>query len=175
MSAETSGVNVERARLSGRWTVRPEASSASFSVRDKLVTTVHGSLPVVTGQVEVAPDGTVLTAYVEVSVAGIATGNDRRDKDLRKPQVLHAQTHPTVRVHVTDVTTTSDGWTAQALVDARGRSAPVTLTVQPADDPEQELTVRVTGQLDRAPLGIRAPTFIIGRFVNLNVTLALHR
>ena len=114
-------------------------------------------------------------AYVEVSVAGIDTGNDRRDKDLRKRGFLDVQNHPVVRVAVTDVTPTSDGWAAEALVHARGRSAPVALTVQPADDGEEGPVVRVTGRLDRAPLGIRAPTFIVGRFVDLDVTLALRR
>ena len=173
MSAGAPRVSAESAGLAGRWTVQPDASTARFSVRDKLVTSVHGSMPVVAGQVEVSPDGAVLAAHVEVGVAGIATGNDRRDKDLRKPGFLDVQGHPVVRVAVTDVTPTGDGWTAEALVHARGLSAPVTLTVQPADDGEDGLTMRVTGRLDRAPLGIRAPTFIVGRFVDLDVTLVL--
>lgn len=175
MSAGASRVSAERADLSGRWTVRPDASTACFSVRDKLVASVHGSMTVVAGEVEVSPDGAVLAAYVEVGVAGIATGNDRRDQDLCKPRFLDLQNHPVVRVIATDVTATNDGWTTDALVHARGRSAPVTLTAQPVDVSEGGLVVRVTGRLDRAPLGIRLPTFVVGRFVDLDVTLVLGR
>lgn len=175
MSAGASRLRAEHAALSGRWAVRPDASTAGFSVRDKLVTSVHGSMPVIAGEVEVSPDGAVVAAHVDVGVAGIATGNGRRDKDLRKPRFLDVQNHSVVRVAVTDVTATSDGWTTHALVHARGRSAPVALTVQAADDGEGGLVLRATGRLDRAPLGIRAPNFLVGRFVDLDVTLALHR
>ncbi len=34
----------------GRWRIDPSASSCSFLVRDKLVTTVRGSMPVVDGR-----------------------------------------------------------------------------------------------------------------------------
>ena len=173
MSAGASRANAERTDVTGRWTARPDASTAGFSVRDKLVTTVRGSMPVVAGEVEVSPDGTVLEAYVEVGVAGIDTGNVKRDRDLRKPGFLDVEGHPVVRVAVTEVTPTTDGWTAEAEVRARGRSAPVTLTVRPEDGDDDQLQVRVSGRLDRAPLGIRVPTFIVGRFVDLDVTLVL--
>lgn len=175
MTAAGSPVSAERTSLSGRWTVRPGACTARFAVRDKLLATVHGSLPVVAGEVEVSPDGAVLLAYVEVGVSGIATGNVRRDKDLRKPGFLDVERHPEVRVAATDVTPTRDGWMAEALVHARGRSAPVSLIVQPGEDGGDGLSVRVTGRLDRAPLGIRVPTFIVGRFIDLDATLTLQR
>jgi polyisoprenoid-binding protein YceI len=156
----------------GRWTVLAGRSTAGFHVRDKLVTTVHGTMPVVGGAVAAAEDGAV-TAYVEVGVAGIDTGNARRDRDLHKPPFLDVEAHPVVRLEVTGVTATDDGWTAEARVHARGRTAPVTLAVRRTDAGGDDLRLHVTGRLDRAALGIRAPSFIIGRHVDLEADLAL--
>lgn len=172
MSARASRTT-QRTDLAGRWRVRTGTSTAAFSVRDKMVTTVHGTLPVVAGEVEVAPDGTVRSAYVELAVAGIATGNAKRDTDLRKPSFLDVEGQPVIRAATSQVTATADGWTAHAELHARGRSAPVELAV--AVEGEDDLRIRVTGRLDRAPLGIKAPSFIVGRFVDLDCTLVLHR
>jgi polyisoprenoid-binding protein YceI len=160
-----------------RWTVVPEASKAGFHVRDKLVTTVHGTMPVEDGGVVVSETGDVTGSWVTVSVAGIATGNAHRDKDLRKPRFLDAQGNPLVRITVDAATRTSDGFTARATLLARGVRAPVDLVavVVEGSASTPEVRVHVTGTLDRRPLSIKAPTFIIGRYVHLDADLTFRR
>ena len=155
----------------GRWRVDPSASSCSFLVRDKLVTTVRGSMPVVDGQATVGHNGTVDTAYVEVSVEGIATGNDHRDKDLRKPAFLDAAAHPRVRVGLTEKMAPEGNWSAGAVVQARGATAPMTLAAEVVECSALEIRLHVRGRLDRRPLGIKAPSFLVGRFVELEADL----
>lgn len=162
------------------WAVVSERSSARFHVRDKLVTTVHGSLPVQAGSVLIASDSTVTGAWVSMDVSGIHTGHKRRDKDLQKPQFLDAATHPIVEVVVGSATATPTGFTAHATLCARGRSAPLDLTIETikpvntaATSPTEEVRIRVTGRLDRSPLAIAAPSFLIGRFLDLEADLTL--
>jgi polyisoprenoid-binding protein YceI len=162
--------------LSGTWTVVPGASAARFSVRDKMVATVHGTLPVEDGRIVVSDAGEVVEAWVTVSVPGIATGNRRRDRDLLKPGLLSAERFPTVRISVAgSVTSTPEGWTADGTVAARGAQAPVALTAVPVEVSATEGRVHVTGTLDRRPLGIKAPSFVIGRHVHLDAELVLRR
>jgi polyisoprenoid-binding protein YceI len=173
----------DQARTAGQWSVVPADSQARFHVRDKLVTTVHGSLPVEDGSVVLADDGTVAHAWLSLSVPGIATGNVRRDRDLQKPQFLAAATSASIRVDVETTTPTPTGCTARAVVHARGHSAPLDLTVQaPAtiygaatDTSAGEIRIRVTGRLDRTPLGIKAPSFVIGRFLEVEAGLTFRR
>lgn len=168
-----------RSALSGRWTVVPDASQAGFHVRDKLVTTVHGSLPIEDGVVVVSDDGDVTQAWISLSVAGVATGNAHRDRDLRKPRLLDAPRFPTVRVTVDTTKATPDGCSARALMLARGIRVSVDLTavlvLESASTSDTRVRIRVTGRLDRRPLAIKVPTFVIGRFVDLDADLTLRK
>ncbi|MGV1007226.1 MAG: YceI family protein [Dermatophilaceae bacterium] len=159
----------------GGWAVVTDASRATFTVRDKLLATVRGTLPVTGGDVVIGRDGLVERAAVELGVAGISTGNQRRDTDLRKPGFLDAATHPQVRVQAQRAEPTAAGWVVDALLSARGRTAPVRLDVTRVVDADDEVHLHVTGRLDRSPLGIKAPTVIVGRFLDLDVTLVCRR
>jgi polyisoprenoid-binding protein YceI len=163
----------------GRWSVVPERSHTRFHVRDKLVTTVHGSLPIESGVVALADDATVTEGWLHLSAAGIETGHRRRDRDLTKPAFLDVTSSPTIRIEVEPGATVAEEFTARAVLHARGRNTLLHLTVRiieaidqrASDTPGRELRIRVTGRLDRRPLGIRAPVFVIGRFLDVEADL----
>lgn len=170
-----------RSALAGRWSVVPTVSDATFHVRDKLVATVRGSMPVEDGVATVSADGQFADVWVDLSVSGVATGNRHRDRDLQRPAFLDAASHPTLRVTIQPgtATVTEEGWTVRAMVMARGCEAPIDLTVETvarlSTESRDEVRVHVTGQLDRKPLGIKAPTFIVGRFLDLEADLTFRR
>ena len=153
----------------GTWAIVPEASTARFTVRDKLVTTVHGSFPVRSGTATIRAGGDVAGAHVELDVAGVATGNARRDKDLRNARFLDAVGHPTLVVQTGPSAAGASGWQLAATLSARGASVPLTLEVTPMAQQGERVTVRVTGRLDRTGLRIKAPTFIVGRYIDIEV------
>jgi len=165
------------AALPARWTVVPGASEARFHVRDKLVTTVHGTMPVEDGGVVLSDTGDVTRGWVTVSVAGIATGNAHRDRDLLKPRFLDVERFPTVTITVDTATTTEQGCTAEGTVLARGVRVPVDLVAVLVEGSASapEIRVHITGTLDRQPLLIKAPTFLIGRYVHLDADLTFRR
>jgi len=177
-SAQTA-VAFERQALVGRWPVVPALCGATFEVRDKLVATVRGSMPIVDGAALVSADGEVADVWVDLSVAGIATGNNHRDRDLQRRAFLDAVSYPTIRVAAQQAAPTPVGWTATAVVTARGCQAPVDLTVEAvawsSTESSDEVRVHVTGRLDRKPLGIKAPTFIVGRYLDLEADLTFRR
>lgn len=168
--AQTPGL-ARGATIPGRWTVVPDASRAEFHVRDKLATTVRGTMPVQDGEIVVSGPGDVTRAWVNLTVAGIATGNARRDRDLLGARFLDAARCPVVTVSVDAVTPTSDGWTATGTLLARGSNAAVDLTAAVVDRSPSEVQIRVTATLDRRPLAIKVPSFVIGRFVGLEADL----
>ncbi|UUW89578.1 YceI family protein [Pimelobacter simplex] len=157
----------------GVWSLDPRTSSARFRVRDKLATTTRGTVPLVGGGAVVDDAGTVTGAFVELDLAGIDTGLARRDAHLRSPGLLGTDEHPVARVETTAVEPTPDGWRARARLRARGGSAPLDLAVRVAEHGAGHVVVHVAGDLDRSPLGMRVPSFVIGRTVHLEVDLTL--
>lgn len=162
-------------RLTGVWTVVPDASRAGFRVRDKLFGHAAGTIPVRSGSVHLGPVGAVETARVELDVTGIETGNAHRDRDLRKPSFLAADEHPTIVVQARPATPDAGGWSVAATVTARGATAPVDLAVTLDHAEDASATVTVTGRLDRTALGMKVPTFVVGRWIDLDVRLVFRR
>ncbi len=159
----------------GTWTAVPDACTAGFDVRDKLVTTVHGTFPVTGGTVLTEAGGTVTSARMELDVAGVATGNVRRDRDLHKPHFLDAAGHPRILVEAGRTTPSESGWTVRARLSARGASCPLELQVAITSADDERVRVRMTGRLDRSELGIKAPVFIIGRYLEIEVDALFER
>lgn len=159
----------------GTWVVDPERSTAGFAVRDKLVTTVHGSFPIASGTVVTASDGQVVSAVLTLDVDGVSTGNGRRDRDLAKPRFLDAGAHPTIVVEAGSTTTRATGWRVEATLSARGAATPLVLEVVPTSVEERAVRVRATGRLDRTGLGIAVPTFVVGRYLDVEVDLVATR
>ena len=174
MTANVAGP-VPRAVAAGVWTIEPARCSARFSVRDKLVATTHGTIPVRSGTVRLGPAGAVEFARVELDVAGIDTGNRHRDRDLRKPGFLSAQEHPVIQVEAGPSAAGSDRWRAGAVLTARGARVPVDLHVMLTAVDEGSAGVRITGRLDRTGLGMKVPTFIVGRMIDIEVDAVFRR
>ena len=175
MSAGFAGQAVGSELVAGTWTVVPAESTAAFRVRDKLVGAASGTIPVRGGMVRLDAGSAVESAMVELDVACIDTGNRDRDRDLRKPHFLSAVEHPVIVVRADRAVAGSAGWQVAATLTARGAAVPVDLAVSMTAVDTRAATVRVTGRLDRTGLGIRTPTFIVGRMIDIDVRLAFRR
>ncbi|MDS0139194.1 MULTISPECIES: YceI family protein [unclassified Amycolatopsis] len=152
----------------GTWTVRSGRTTAGFEVRNFGFNRVHGTIPVRTGRVEVR-DGAVTAVHAELDLGALDTRNERRDLDLRKPNLLDSAAQPDMTFAATGVRRQDHGWEVTGELRLRGTSCPLTLTVEPVT----ATRVRATGTLDRAPLGLRVPRAVIGRYVRIDVEAEL--
>jgi polyisoprenoid-binding protein YceI len=95
----------------GVWTIDPNHSSAGFSVKHLMVSTVRGTLGPVKGTIEY--DGRSvesIKADVTIDVSGINTGNESRDKDLKAADGLfEVRNYPTVTFKSKRVVAASGG------------------------------------------------------------------
>ena len=144
----------------GTWHVVSDVSTARFTVRDKVVGTVHGTLPIRLGT-------------VTLDAVAIDTGNPRRDRDLAKPRLLDTATHPLVVVTAGPSTPGPQGWDLDATLSARGATCPLTLRADPVAEDTAGIRVHVTGRMDRKGLRKTVPTFIIARYLDIDVDLLL--
>ncbi len=153
----------------GRWELVPARTSACFAVRNFGLATVRGQIPVTAARVDVDAAGRPTAVHAELDLTRIQTGNQRRDRDLRKPGLLDTAHHPVL---------TFDGIASGMIVDgvltglAATRASLDVTSVTCGDG--GTITVHTTTELDRVALGLRAPRLLIGRriAVVVDVTFA---
>jgi polyisoprenoid-binding protein YceI len=171
MTAVTRG-----ALLAGDWRVITERTRATFTVRKLGLITVHGSIVVLEGSATLDASGRPTAASVVLEPTTIATGNTRRDADLRGPRFFDVARFDTLRFRAEDVEPADDGWLVRGHLTVRDRQAPLDLTVShQVDAATGTATVRAHGVLDRATTGLRAPRWLIGRWIGVEVTAVLVR
>lgn len=171
MNTSSAGLSAAPIAIpAGEWTIVPQGSAASFSVSNFGVNTVRGTVPIRTASVVVASDRLISRVHATLDLAGIDTGNARRDKDLRNHRLLDTDQFPAVTFACTDILTTDDGWRLTGTLEAHGTTIPVTVDAELTTGPANgSLSVHATAKFDRRALGIKAPRLMIGREIAVEI------
>lgn len=159
----------------GDWNVDVASTTASFEVANFVLNRVPGTIAVRSGSVSTDGDGRPTTISAVLDATSIATGNARRDKDLRSPKFFDVANSPDIRFTGTSVTPADDGgWTVEGTLSVGTQESPLRLDVELGRASRSD-TVRVVarGSIDRAAVGIKAPSFVIGRQVQISVEAVL--
>ena len=160
----------------GVWTVDTAHTRVTFAARHLFGQTVHGTIAVTTGKIDVEPDGCPQRFHATLDPSSIDTGNPRGDRDLRGQRFLRVDVYPLMEVAAARIDATGGGWRAEAVLRARGHEAPVRVEAAldgPAAGPR--LQVSGTTRLDLRAVGIRVPGFLVRRFVDVSVSAQLTR
>ena len=154
----------------GTWTVDLTHTQASFAARHLFGQTVHGRITITAGTIEVGQDGRPQRLHATLDPASIDTGHTRRDSDLRGKRFLAVAAYPLMEVVADRIAATADGWCADAVLRARGREAPLRIDAT-LDGVATAPQLRLSGsaRLDLREVGIRAPGFLVRRFVDVSV------
>ena len=125
------------------------------------------------GTVTVA-GGQPVAATATLDAASVRTGIAKRDRDLAGKHFFDTARHPRIRVRTTEIMADGTGWSATAVLRVAGGEAPLDLRVtqHPGTVPGT-VRIRVTGVLDRAATPIRAPRWLIGRRIAVEVDATL--
>ena len=153
----------------GRWTVDPAHSTATFRVGN-LGRTVTGTVPVTEGTVVIDGQHSAITGSLDLGA--IDTGNARRDKDLRKPKFLDSDRYPAMTFTADAITIAPAGWRVAGQLTTRGTSVRLAGNVDVSGD-YTAATLTAHTRLDRRALGIRAPRLMIGHHIDITVTAAI--
>jgi polyisoprenoid-binding protein YceI len=156
----------------GTWAVSDSRTRVTFSVGN-LGKQAHGSVACSWGELRLDADGRPVAVRAELDLNSLDTGIAKRDRDLRKPRLLDIDRHPTTSWAADRFTSGDDGsWTAEGVLSVRGTSTPLAV-VGTAETDGPWLKVRASGELDRRSVGIRAPSFVIGRTVRVDLEVWL--
>jgi polyisoprenoid-binding protein YceI len=160
---------LQQAIRGGTWTLDPQRSTASFTVRS-LAGMVTGTIPLTSASVQVAADGAVDGVSAVLDPAGFSTGNPKRDTDVRGAKFLDTACYPALTFSATKVVTGAAGWTINGTLMVKGTATPVALTTQSVDVTGDLASVRATTVLDRREAGLtKMPNLMIAR--TLTITL----
>lgn len=87
-----------------KWNIDPDHSVAGFSIRHLMITNIRGTLTGITGTILFDPDD-IANSSVEATlpVAGISTGNKKREEHLMTADFFEAERFPTITFRSTKV------------------------------------------------------------------------
>ena len=160
----------------GRWQLVSSLSSASFTVRNFGALRVTGHVPITAAWVDIDDLGRPGRVHAELDLAGVDTGNVRRDRDLRTPRLLDTERFPGMTFTGAGQAPTADGVQLPGRLTAHGRFVDLTLTAGPVREVQPDvLGVRATTEFDRRDLGITAPRFLIGAHIAVIIDAAFRR
>ena len=161
----------------GDWSADPAACSLTFAVRNFVLGTVTGQIPLASATVRVDAGGHPVSIRAELDADGIDTRHRRRDRDLRGTRFLATGRWPVMRFEAASIQPDETGWTVTGTLTVKDRQCPVRLDVAsftiPADDPEACVDLRATGRLDRRSAGVTAPGLLGGHLVTLSLAIRL--
>jgi len=144
----------------GTYTLDPSHTHIDFNVRHLMVSKVRGTFGSFRGTVTIADDPLESSVEVEVDLASVDTGDEKRDAHLRSPDFFHTDANPTMTFRSTGVRRgKGDTWTVEGDLNLNGVTRPIELqvTYQGAAVAPWGLTsfgFSATGKINREDFGL---------------------
>src|SRR6185312_4254149 len=86
------------------WTIDPMHSTAEFSVKHMMISTVKGRFGVISGALQYdGSDLTAATVEATIDVSSVSTDQAQRDEHLRSADFFHVEEHPSITFKSTSV------------------------------------------------------------------------
>jgi polyisoprenoid-binding protein YceI len=143
------------------WYIDPSHSGASFSVKHMMISTVRGRLGKLEGRLELDPARPEKAEFeISADVAGIDTGDARRDGHLRSGDFFDAENHPNIVFKSDAIFAKGEGrYTASGTLTIGGASRPASFDIELLGvgvDAQggQHLGATATTTIDRTAFGL---------------------
>jgi polyisoprenoid-binding protein YceI len=139
----------------GHWVLDPQQSSVKIGNKTLWgLSTVRGSFSEVSGEGDVAADGSV-TGKLVIGAASVNTRNSKRDTHLRSGDFFKADEHPTIVFTAREAKLDSSGRLAvTGDLEAGGTSRPLSFTATITDATPEAATLSAEAEVDRLSYGM---------------------
>ncbi len=155
--------------------IDPARSTAHFSVQHIFVERVTGTVPIVSGAIDL-PAGSPIPIKVTAVLdpTKIETGDHDRNGVLQTPDWFDTAVYPTWTFTSTSIAPAPHGFTMDGLLTIRGVSQPEHLTVIASGDPAHP-RYRATCEVDRHAFGMAITRLdpVIGNPVDVTLDIAV--
>jgi polyisoprenoid-binding protein YceI len=157
-----------RLPVRGSYRIAPSRSECRFRARGLFGLPVHGTMPIRTGTVTITEGRAHVAA--ELDPAALATGIRRRDDDVRSPKLLDVANHPVIGFAGE---LSEEGTRVQGTLTVHGTAVATTLEVREVTRHRGGVDVVATTTVDRHDFGVTAMRGVIGRRVDVTLTISL--
>ncbi len=160
----------------GTYTVDPARSAVRFTATHVFgLKPVHGTMTIRSGTVMVAGEPRRSTVSAEIDAASWTTDDDRRNRDVRGRKFLDVERYPVIGFRSTRMVQGADGWDVTGVLSVRGGSCEVTLRLGEAESTPDGYRFTATTTIDRMAAGVTAGRAIIGRHLDVALTVCVTR
>lgn len=153
--------------------IDPVHSKAQFSVQHIFVEHVTGTVPIVSGTIDL-PAGSMTPTSVSAVLDPKKFHTDEPDRDaaMQTPDWFDTPKYPTWTFTSTKITPTAKGFTMEGMLTVRGVAQPEVLTVVASGDPSHPHYV-ATGEVDRKAFGMAVTRLdpVIGNPVDVTLDI----
>jgi polyisoprenoid-binding protein YceI len=132
---------------------------------------IDGTMAVRSGTVMVAAEPRHSTVSADLDAASFSTDDQRRNADVRGKRFLDVAAHPAIGFRSTRVVHGPDGWRIVGVLAVRGGSTEVTLRLTGVTPTADGYHLTATTTVDRVAAGVRAGRGIIGRLVQIRLSV----
>lgn len=153
------------------WKIDPAQSIVSIEVKAIFgLFTVKGTTAVRDGWLQIGEEPLGLQAQLVIDAGSYASGNARRDRDVKAPKLLDAEAYPDITFSSTSVEYRPDGWHVLGVLQARGGAAEIDVHVADLEIVDGgNLRYRAEATIDRTALGMVEKKGMVGRAVVVRV------
>jgi polyisoprenoid-binding protein YceI len=159
MTAQAASAS--KAATTSEWEIDTAHTSAQFSVKHLMVSTVRGHFRKVTGAVIFdEADLTRSSVQVEIDASSLETGEPKRDGHLRSADFFDVEKFPKLTFRSTRIERAGNEFSVTGDLTLHGVTRPVTLTAEapsaPMKDPYGRVVrgISATGKLNRKDWGL---------------------
>jgi polyisoprenoid-binding protein YceI len=168
---DTTSAAAVQIPAAGTYELDPAASTITFATRHLFgLAPVKGTFRLISGQITIADPLTSSTASAVIDAASFATGNPRRDQDVKSARLLHVNDHPQITFRSTELAQDGAAWRLRGQITARGTSAPAELAITEAAARDDVLQIRATTRVDRYAHGLTTAKGRAARHLDIEIT-----
>jgi len=162
------------------WVNDPAHSEVDFTITHLAISNVHGRFGHIDAKISYnQADVPKSTVTATIDLAGVETGEEKRNNHLKSPDFFDVATYPSASFKSTSVAKSGDGLTINGDLTLHGVTKPVTLTAEGPRGPisgmdhKQHAGFSASATIKRSDFGIgpKFPAAAVGDEVKLNIEL----
>jgi polyisoprenoid-binding protein YceI len=158
----------------GTYHIDPARSAVHFTATHVLgLKPVRGTMALRSGVVTVAGEPRRSTVSAEIDAASWTTDDERRNRDVRGRKFLDTGRYPDIGFRSTRISGGPGGWEVTGVLGVRGGSCEVTLRLGEAAPVADGYRFTATTTVDRVAAGVTAGRAIIGRHVDVTLSIVV--